>query len=106
MAQKRSWVLVGKNNKDLLNTNKQPKHVFKGSTPSGAAKKAINSKGKRSVGKIVEVRLRERGDNQHRILVYKGKCVKVDAPDFMQDFLGSKKKVCKAVITSKKIVTK
>jgi len=106
MAEKRSWVLVGKNNKDLLNNSKQPKHVYTGSTPSGAAKKAINAKGKRQVGKIVEVRLRERGDNQHKILVYKGKCIKVDAPEFMQDFLGSKKKVCKAVITSKKVISK
>jgi hypothetical protein len=106
MATKRSWVLVDAKHKDILNKNGQPKHVYTGSTPSGAAKKAINAKGKSKAGQVVEVRLRERGENQHKILVYKGKCVKVDAPEFMQDFLGSKKKVCKAEITSKKVVTR
>jgi hypothetical protein len=103
---KRSFIVVKANGQDLTNKNGQPKHVYTGSSPSAAAKKAINKKGKNKPGKIVEVRLRERGENQHKILVYKGKCIKVDAPDFMQDFLGSKKKVCKAVITSKKVISK
>ena len=103
---KRSFVVVKANGQDLLNRSGQPKHVYTGSSPSAAAKKAINKKGKSKPGKVVEVRLRERGENQHKILVYKGKCIKVDAPDFMQDFLGSRKKVCKAVITSKKVITK
>jgi len=103
---KRTFIVVKSNNQDLLGSNGQPKHAYTGSTPSAAAKKAINAKGKNKPGKVVEVRLRERGQNQHKILVYKGKCIKVDAPDFMQDFLGSKKKVCKAVITSKSVVTR
>lgn len=101
---KRFFVTVNANGKDQLTAQGNYKHVYTGSSPSAAAKKAINAKGKNKPGKIVEVRLRERNENQHKILIYKGKCVKIDAPDHFKQM--GIKKVCVAKITSKKIVTR